>query len=404
MKKIALIVVSVLFVSVQLFGGSTPPPPDPEPVNNPVHPMFDKYIALGDSLTHGFQSGAVDETRQDDSFPKRLAILMETNFGQGYLEYPGYFANLEDYGKGNISWLDYPSILAMTSGQRKDDYADQDKMSNFGITGADISTIQDYTGSQGGFYERVLGSNGASALDQALSKNPTFMTIFLGNNDNLGAALGTDMSSLTSYSVFSAKFQQLISRIASKSSIQGVVIATLPDATAIPYLQPVDNPSLSAGSLKPFWLGTASSEDEVLDPQEINTIKTRVAQFNQLIQNAAAANGWGLFDAQAFFNDIKTYGYTLKYANGRDSKVKMSADYLGGLFSLDGVHMSSTGYAVAANCFAKEIEDTYGIDIGRVDEYDAAMKDSLYTNPYDIRDMLDSWYGGIIEWMIGLFM
>jgi lysophospholipase L1-like esterase len=403
MKKIALMLVTILFFSVQLFGGSTPPP-DPEPVNNPVHPMFDKFVALGDSLTHGFQSGAVDETRQDDSFPRRLAVLMETNFGQGYLEYPGFMANFEDYGKGNISWLDYPSILAGTSGQRKDDYADQDKMSNFGVTGADISTIQDCTGSEGGFYERVLGPNGASALDQALAKDPTFMTIFLGNNDNLGAALGTDMSALTSYDVFSYKFQQVISRVAAKSSIQGVVIATLPDATAIPYLTPVENSSLTTGSLKPFWLSSASSEDEVLDPQEINTIKARVAQFNQLIKNAAAANGWGVFDAQTFFNDIKDYGYTLKDANGNNSSIKMTADFLGGLFSLDGVHMSSTGYAVAANCFAKSIEDNYGINIGKVDEYDAAMKDTLYTNPYDIRDDLDSWYGGVIEWMIGLFM
>jgi len=42
--------------------------------------MFERYVALGDSITHGFQSGAVDETRQNIAYGCLLADKMNTPF------------------------------------------------------------------------------------------------------------------------------------------------------------------------------------------------------------------------------------------------------------------------------------------------------------------------------------
>jgi len=403
-KSLFLTALITMFTAAQVFAGSTPPP-EPPPVDPPANAMFDNYIALGDSLTQGFQSGGVDETRQPGSFPSRLAGLMGTGFVEGLLEFPGYMANLEDYEKGNISFWSYGSIAAGTTGYRIDDYADQARLGNFGITGADIATIQDTDGSEGGFYGRVLGWEGAPALDQALDRNPTFMTLFLGNNDNLGAALSLDTSLITDYEIFKQKFEQLVSRVAAKSSIQGVAIATLPDASAIPYLKAVTNPDLPAGSVQPFWADDATTEEEVLTPAQVMVLKEKVAKFNNLIKETAAANGWAIFDSNEFFNDVKEFGYYLKDKNGDETGRYMTADYLGGLFSLDGVHMNITGYAVAANCFAEAIDQTYGSDLGFIDEYEASNNDSLYTDPCDIRYMFsDSWYSGIIQSMISSFM
>jgi len=398
MKKLFLSLIFI-FTTTFVFAFSSPPP---APVAG--NGFFDNFIVIGDSLSEGFQSGAVDETRQNDSYGKRLADLMGTDFVQAMLEFPGFYINLEDMGKGNIKWYQYPLILTGQAGQRTDDYSNQGILNNFGISGADVSTIQDTDGSEGGFYKRVLGKNGAPALDQALLRKPTFITLWIGNNDALGCALHTSMDPLTALNTFQTKFAQIVSRINNTSSVQGVVLANVPNVADIPYLQAANDPDVPAGSLKAFWNSNVSDGDEVLDPTEVATVNQRIAQFNQIIADTAATNGWALFDANQTFQDVKAFGHNLLDNNGNPTGRIITADYLGGLFSLDGVHGTSTGYAAIANFFAKAIDDTYNKNLGFVNEYAASQNDSLYNDPYDPRGNIDSWYGQAIQWVIELFM
>ncbi len=238
-KRIALTALFVMFVcSTSGFAATAP--------------LFERYYAIGDSLTHGFQSGAVEETRQPLAYAPRIAALMGTEFNLPLLKFPGYLVNIEDVAKGNIRWWQY--YYPLTGGSRVDGYDDQNSVNNFSITGTTMSQIFTHSGSEGGFFKLVLGSDGDPALDQALAKNPTFLSVWLGNNDVLGAALSTDTAALTPIEDFRDDFEYLISRIASKDSIQGVVIMNVPDVTCIAYLDEADNPDLPAGSYKPFWL------------------------------------------------------------------------------------------------------------------------------------------------------
>ena len=372
-----------------------PPPAD----NGNVTSFFGRYVSVGDSITHGFQGGSVDETRQGDAYGARLAKVMNTGYEMPLLKFPGYLVNMEDVWKGNIRWYQWYCGLV---GCRKTE-SNQSRLNNFAVTGEDAQTVLNTGGSEGGFHKLVLGKNGRPQLTQALDRNPSFLSVWIGNNDALGAALHRDLGELTPINTFYNSYRTIASRIAAKQSagvIQGVAVANTPDVTAIPYLT-----RRADGSYKAFWDSHVSGAGDVLDADEIAVMRTQVAGINGEIARQAAANGWALFDANAFFNDVKANGYALKYSSGRDSSRRITADYLGGAFSLDGVHPSSTGHAIATNQFILAINRTYGKNLARISEYAAAGADSLYTNPVDPRPTITgTWYGKAITFLLDLFV
>jgi len=373
----------------------------------PVNPIFNHYVAVGDSLTHGFQSGAVDETRQPNSYPALLAKKMQIEFDQPLLKFPGYLINIEDFLKGNIRWWQY--YYPIVGGVRRDNYKNSDILDNFGVTGADIKDGLDTTGKSGGYFKLVLGKDGASMIDQAIAQKPTFMTFWLGNNDVLGAALSCDTSKLTPIDTFRTRFEKTADRIASAmedngGTIRGVVLVNVPSVTSIAYLQKVTGPDFAEGSYNPFWMMTPS-DNMMLSPDDISMINQRTQEVNDEISYVAMANGWGYVDANAIFKEIKEYGHRLRDVSGDPTGDRViTAEYLGGLFSLDGVHPSNTGHAVAANYIIDEINEMYGVELSHVSEINTAASDSLLQHPVDPRNKLDGWVADAIYGVVEIFM
>ncbi len=407
MKKLFIMITALSMVIAGSNGvfamssNSTPAPPPPAADAK----MFDRYVSIGDSLTQGFMGVGVDQTRQPWAYPNRIAQKMGTDFNQALLKFPGFYVNIEDIAKGNIRWYQYYYVI--TGGKRVDNYDDQEILNNFAITGSDISTAQYSTGEEGGFYKLVLGKKGRPMVDQALDRKPTFATIFLGNNDLLGAALRCNLDELTPTKIFKADYARLVSRVRSElkengGSIQGIAMANLPDVSCIAFLDADPNPDSPAGTVKPFFL-YQSTETLRLTPADIEKIQERHAEFNNVIKEAALSNGWALVDVNETFTDIKENGRGLLRADGSASSRVIDAEYLGGLFSLDGVHPSVTGASVAANTFIEAINEDYGTQIGYVDEYNTSEQDTLYIAPYDPRTIVNSWIGKGLYFLVDLF-
>jgi lysophospholipase L1-like esterase len=94
----------------------------------------------------------------------------------------------------------------------------------------------------------------------------------------------------------------------------------------------------------------------VLDDAEVQTIRTATEGFNAKIKAVAAAKGLGVLDAKAIFDEV--------IANRRIDGVSVTTAFIsGGLFSLDGVHLTPKGYMIVANQFIKAINATYGSNI-----------------------------------------
>jgi hypothetical protein len=99
----------------------------------------------------------------------------------------------------------------------------------------------------------------------------------------------------------------------------------------------------------------------VLDAGEVALVKDYVTSYNKTITDIAATKGLAIFDAYTFLNTIKQKGLLV---NG----VNLSASFIsGGLFSLDGVHLTPKGYAIEANEFIKAINSKYGSSIPMAD-------------------------------------
>lgn len=96
---------------------------------------------------------------------------------------------------------------------------------------------------------------------------------------------------------------------------------------------------------------------------EVRNIQSITATYNAVIAAAAAAKSVDVVDFHSIFNTIATTGIT--YPGGFVANAKFLS---GGLFSLDGVHPSSHGYAVVANSFIDAINTKYGSAIPRINE------------------------------------
>jgi hypothetical protein len=92
----------------------------------------------------------------------------------------------------------------------------------------------------------------------------------------------------------------------------------------------------------------------VLIPSEQLAIKTATDAYNATIEAVATSNGLALVDFKGILEQASTTGIP-------SGNFIFTTDLvLGGLVSLDGIHLTSRGYAVLANEMLKVIDATYG--------------------------------------------
>ena len=237
-------------------------------------------------------------------------------------------------------------------------------------------------------------------------QHPTFVTVWLGANDVLGAATSgivIDGVTLTTRATFSGAYRTILGAVA-QSGAQ-MAVANVPDVTALPYVstippfvvnpatrQPVLDPNgnfipligpngpmslgdkvllpasalLAKGIGIPVQLGGTGQPlpDSVhLSRTEVTTIRQRTLEINDVIQTAAGDFGAALVDIHAFFDDIVAHGYPV--AGGQLTYT--TAFLTGGIFSYDGVHPTPFAYAVVANLFIDAINSRFNDDIPPVD-------------------------------------
>jgi hypothetical protein len=96
-------------------------------------------------------------------------------------------------------------------------------------------------------------------------------------------------------------------------------------------------------------------EDQwVLEGEEQAAIMTATDAYNATIQAVATQAGLGLVDAKGLLQELNINGIA------SDGFVLTGDFVTGGAFSMDGIHLSARGYAVLANEFLKEIDETFG--------------------------------------------
>lgn len=384
-------------------------------------PDFTRYVTLGDSLTAGYQDGSLYDGNtaptptaagQRSGYVVHVAGSMRTTMVQPYLTYPGATSTgllvLNPAGPcvvGNFSIV-APQAFTRTNPQvpANDVGVPGQSMvtavtTKWSIDPNNPATIDRLEDIILGLPFVFAGAQPMSQLETAVALQPTFVSVWLGNNDALGAAVGADAALLTPNATFKTHAETVFNTL---GNVKGVA-ALVPDVTVIPHI--ISQPQLKAiiaaggGTLDDaqiaLVLGVKKTDyipmsaltsvqrilggqqtgtlaaNQILTKKEVKKIRKAVKQYNAEIRSEANQNGWAIVDAGAILADLQRNGLTVPGVG------RLTTSYLGGIFSLDGVHPSVSGYAVIADAFVQAINAKYGTDLARIDIAAAAANDPL---------------------------
>lgn len=368
---------------------------------------FTTTVFLGDSLTAGYQSGSLLDTQQVHGWPPLVAGQAGFKIVLPLIAAPGAPNVLQLISVGP------PPVIVAASGTTsgRDDFAIQP--TDVAVPGAllndvlnTVPLVNPMPGQQQ-LNQLVLGFPGlgyGQAYSQAtfaLKAQPTTIFLWIGNNDALIADLAGTPAAMTSVANFTSQYQALMQVLTTQTSAH-LVIANIPDVTAVPYLQPAasilaqysEGTGLPTSALSgllgiaagdfvtpeglseiPLILGGKQkgpiSDAGVLTLAEVVTTQAQVKAFNQVIAQQAQAAGATLVDINALFAQVSTSGLTIGGYTG-------TSRFLGGIFGLDGIHPSNTGYAVVANKFIDTMNASFGTKIADVDLAAVAAADPLW--------------------------
>lgn len=223
---------------------------------------FSKYVALGDSFAAGFSDGALFKTGQSNSYPN----IMATQFalvGSGDFKTPFMSDEIGGFSIGGVQiaqfgprlYLDNstnpPTPRAVTGISGTEISAQiQGPFNNLGIPGAKAIHLA-FSGyaSANPYFGRMASSTSATVLEDALSQNPTFFSLWIGGNDVLGYATsgGDGSNPITPTATFDAAYNNLTTQLVSGGR-KGVV-ANLPYINTLPYFTAVPHNPLTASAL-----------------------------------------------------------------------------------------------------------------------------------------------------------
>lgn len=191
--------------------------------------LFNSYVAIGNSITAGFQSSGINAETQAESFAVLLANQMNTPFGVPEMAAPGCPPPLTQiFPEPQVQGGD-PDACAFREAQPPL------RLNNVAVPGAAIADVlSNETPSVNELTQFILG--GQTQIEAARAADPTFVTAWIGNNDVLGAALAGNPALATSEEDFTNRYDTMLDELDALPNLEGGVLFGVVDVTAIPYL------------------------------------------------------------------------------------------------------------------------------------------------------------------------
>jgi lysophospholipase L1-like esterase len=196
---------------------------------------FTTYIALGNSLTAGFADGGVYRESQIASYPEMMAKSMQETGGAQGFKTP---LMPEGNGSGYLQLVGGAPAPVAPDPTAFASIASGGPYQNMGVPGARVKSLTQvgYGSSAGNpYFARFATAPLTTVVADAVTQNPTFFTLWIGNNDVLGyATSGGDQGgdAITPVTEFQADFDKIMTGMAGAS---GGAIANIPNILAAPY-------------------------------------------------------------------------------------------------------------------------------------------------------------------------
>ena len=370
--------------------------------------IFKSYVAIGNSITAGFQSNGINDSTQRQSFARRLAGTMNTQYHYASIAGRGCPVPIANALTGALSGT---GSTATTCDLRSSSSV-VENLNNVAVPGARVlDPISSTTVASSILTSLILG--GKTQVQKALDAKPTFATIWIGNNDVLAAGVtglltpfaGISPGIVSSQAQFQASYDAMISQLtAGAPGIKGVLIGVV-KVSGVPVLSTGDTLSKSAaargfinaaagkpvvidancagsttllnipllvqqiraGALPAYISCVKNSpapglgEVFVLDPAEQVTLDAAIDGYNGYLAAKAAAIGFAYFDPNPLLAAQRATNAIPRLPNFSSPTLAF-----GSLISLDGIHPAAAGHVLIANGLIGVINAKYGTSLATV--------------------------------------
>jgi lysophospholipase L1-like esterase len=368
--------------------------------------LFLSYVAMGNSITAGYQSGGIVDTTQQESYAAVIAQQAGTRFAIPSLQFPGCpppivnFQTQARLGNGNSMTCNLRTPGSVTA-----------VLNNVAVPGAitlDPTSVS--TSASNALTLFILG--GQTQVQRALDADPTFVSIEIGNNDVLSAAehgtvvpvASIGSPGVTPVDTVVAEYAAMVGQLTkARPSLKGLLVGVF-DVTALPSLFPAEslysNATFQAeftaaaggsvtyvpnctGSHALIAIGIIQFFEEagippviscqagvpvepygdyfVLDTAKQRVIGAAVAGYNAYIRGKADSLGWAYVDPNVALGALKVSGAIPTLPN-----FLSAAQTFGPYITLDGIHPSALAHKVLANLLIQGINKRYGVAIDTV--------------------------------------
>jgi hypothetical protein len=374
-----------------------------------VDPLFTSYVAIGNSITAGIQSGGLNDSLQAVAYPVLLARAMNTTFIVPFLNRPGCPAPIDTIFTKHRLLGTGETFCALRRALTPPPLF----YNNIGVPGADVVETINYFDpgiqpSPTDVYRTML-LGGYTQIEMARRARPTFVSVWIGNNDVLGAILDTANSGnpalVTTPANFSTRLTALLDSLDQIGTVRGGVLVGVVQAILAPYSSqgrayaqaalliptltvlpnclafqtvpggapPLDTVWVSV----PFHYGAplvaraAAGVPTTLDcsvPQVISTAEglnmvSSVAQYNAAIQAAANARGWAYVDPNPLLAALIPVPGAIRPFPAFPPDPNRAVAPFGTALSRDGLHPSTSTQRLIAQALQAAINAKYGTAI-----------------------------------------
>jgi hypothetical protein len=381
--------------------------------------LFARYVALGNSITAGFQSLGINDSTQRQAYPYLLAQQANANFTLPLLPRPGCPPPLRaPFSTTTIAGTPLGQAFCLFRASPTPRL-----VNNLAVPGANILDAIDHTANTnaGDTFNRlqtfILG--GRSQMQAMVDADPTFISVMLGSGDALGAALDGDAAALTPLASFQGSLDELEMAIDSTDA-QAVLVIGAVNANVMPALQPglfywavkqdpmtapllpkevsdncapvnlLGQPNPLAANIISYTvlfdptvaeISCANDAPYVLPPAEQQAISVRVGEYNAALQQTAEDNGWVFFDINAWLMPALADPALLRkcqdLATARTAMEIRAAIFtscpspdpavgFGAFMSYDGIHPSAEAHRLVTQALIDTLNEELGIEIPRL--------------------------------------
>ncbi len=370
--------------------------------------LMRRYLSIGNSITAGFQSDGINDSTHNLAYPALFARAVGTGFAVPSLNMPGCPPPLVNNVTGERVPPTLPTGCALRSTEPLPPF-----FNNLAVPGAHvIDPLNNLDAESNANLLTMLILGGKTQVQAMTDANPTFVSVWIGNNDVLGALTSStnpgDPAEITSQADFETRVRGIFDAIDLSGASSAVI--SVGDVTLIPYASrgffywcgsvssmglcgtppqfpptfTVDGscaPAVAGGqgddNLVPWTVGVlkiaaalggtptfldCTDDSQVATPAEVAGMVAAVDGYNTFLATEAATRGYGYFDINPSLQDAVDNGDIPPFPDLSGVPTGGAVTF-GPLFTLDGVHPSSETHRLVADSLISVVNQMFGTTI-----------------------------------------